>query len=130
MDIQLSGTVTHVLPLQSGVSKSSGKEWKKQSYVLLVEEGQYPRSVTFDIVGEERIKNSAIQLNEQITVHLDINCNEWQGKFYNSINCWKVERGVQQAPQQQYAPQPTQQYQPQPQAQQFPPQQAGNDLPF
>ena len=98
MDIQLSGTVTHILPLQSGVSKSSGKEWKKQSYVLLVEEGQYPRSVTFDIVGEERIKNSAIQLNELITVHLDINCNEWQGKFYNSITCWRVERGVQQAP--------------------------------
>lgn len=98
MDIQLSGTVTHVLPMQGGVSKSSGKEWKKQSYVLLVEEGQYPRSVTFDIVGEEKIKNSAIQLNEQITVHLDINCNEWQGKFYNSITCWRVERGVQQAP--------------------------------
>ena len=98
MDIQLSGTVTHILPLQGGVSKSSGKEWKKQSYVLLVEEGQYPHSVTFDIVGEERIKNSAIQLNEQITVHLDINCNEWQGKFYNSITCWRVERGVQQAP--------------------------------
>lgn len=98
MDIQLSGTVTHILPLQGGVSKSSGKEWKKQSYVLLVEEGQYPRSVTFDIVGEERIKKSAIQLNEQITVHLDINCNEWQGKFYNSITCWRVERGVQQAP--------------------------------
>ena len=98
MDIQLSGTVTHILPLQGGVSTSSGKEWKKQSYVLLVEGGQYPRSVTFDIVGEERIKNSAIQLNEQITVHLDINCNEWQGKFYNSITCWRVERGVQQAP--------------------------------
>lgn len=100
MDIQLSGTVTHVLPMQGGVSKSSGKEWKKQSYVLLVEGGQYPRSVTFDIVGEERIRNSAIQLNEQITVHLDINCNEWQGKFYNSITCWRVERGVQQAPMQ------------------------------
>lgn len=100
MDIQLSGTVTHILPLQSGVSKSSGKEWKKQSYVLLVDGGQYPRSVTFDIVGEERIKNSAIQLNEQITVHIDINCNEWQGKFYNSITCWRVERGVQQAPMQ------------------------------
>ena len=100
MDIQLSGTVTHVLPLQSGVSKSSGKEWKKQSYVLLVEEGQYPRSVTFDIVGAERISNAAIQLNEQITVHLDISCNEWQGKFYNSITCWRVERGVQQAPMQ------------------------------
>ena len=98
MDIQLSGTVTHVLQLQSGVSKSSGRGWKKQSYVLLVDGGQYPRSVTFDIVGEERIKSSAIQLNEQITVHLDINCNEWQGKFYNSITCWKVERGVQQAP--------------------------------
>lgn len=100
MDIQLSGTVTHILPLQSGVSKSSGKEWKKQSYVLLVEEGQYPRSVTFDIVGAERISNAAIQLNEQITVHLDISCNEWQGKFYNSITCWRVERGVQQAPMQ------------------------------
>lgn len=100
MDIQLSGTVTHVLPMQGGVSKSSGKEWKKQSYVLLVEKGQYPRSVTFDIVGAERISNAAIQLNEQITVHLDISCNEWQGKFYNSITCWRVERGVQQAPMQ------------------------------
>lgn len=32
--MEIRGKIFQVLPLQSGVSQSSGREWKKQEYVL------------------------------------------------------------------------------------------------
>ncbi|WP_369916866.1 hypothetical protein [Prevotella sp. oral taxon 376] len=29
-------------------------------------------------------------------MHLDIDCHEYNGKFYNQISCWKVDRNAQQ----------------------------------
>ena len=94
MDIQLVGTITNILPPVSGTSAKG--EWVRQEFILSVENEQYPRSVCFQIFGKDRIDEAALQLNERVRVHLDINANEYNGKFYNTINCWKVDRNNQQ----------------------------------
>lgn len=133
MDIQLIGTIVRVLPMQSG-TKRDGGEWQKQDYLLSVEDERYDKKVCFQIFGAERIARMNIQENERIRVHLEIQANEYNGKFYNSIDCWKVDRNSVQQQQQGNAvmnasPQatPTQQQPPQqpvaqPTQQQFPPQ--------
>lgn len=97
MDIQLVGTITNILPPVSGTSAKG--EWVRQEFILSVENEQYPRSVCFQIFGKDRINEAALQLNERVRVHLDINTNEYNGKFYNTINCWKVDRNNQQGTQ-------------------------------
>ena len=97
MDIQLVGTITNILPPVSGTSAKG--EWVRQEFILSVENEQYPRSVCFQIFGKDRINEAALQLNERVRVHLDINANEYNGKFYNTINCWKVDRNNQQGTQ-------------------------------
>lgn len=94
MDIKLVGTITNILPPVSGTSAKG--EWVRQEFILSVENEQYPRSVCFQIFGKDRIDEAALQLNERVRVHLDINTNEYNGKFYNTINCWKVDRNNQQ----------------------------------
>ena len=42
--MEIKGRIIHVMPLQSGIGQVSGKEWKKQEYVLETQE-QYPRKV-------------------------------------------------------------------------------------
>jgi len=57
-----------------------------------------------------------IQMGETLTVHLNIDAKQGQKGYFNTIDCWKVERQVQQqaVPQQPQYQQPVQQ--------QFPPQ--------
>ena len=134
-EITLSGTITAILPAEQGVSQKTGQPWVSQEYVLCHEQGQYPRSVCFRIFGHEKIQQAAIQMGEYCTVHLNIDARASQknGKYFNSIDCWKVDhqqptQGYQQQPQyQQQAqsplpPQQPQYQQPAPGAAPFPPQ--------
>jgi len=118
MDIIVSGIITQILPLEQGVSQKTGTPWARQSVVIEHESGQYPRSIVVDINGQDRINGMALAVGQQVTAHLNVNCREYNGRFFNSIDCWKVER-PNQAPQPQAQPaqQAQQPYAQQPQAQ-------------
>ena len=91
--MEISGKIIQVLPEQGGVSKTSGKEWKMQSYVLETQE-QYPRKVHFEVFGEDRIKANPCQLDDIVTVSFDIESREFNGRWYTSIRAWKIQQGV------------------------------------
>ncbi|MBP3586247.1 MAG: DUF3127 domain-containing protein [Paludibacteraceae bacterium] len=91
--MEVSGKIIQVLPLQSGISKTSGNPWQLQAYVLETQE-QYPRKVHFEIFGEDRIKNNACEMDELVTVSFDIESREFNGRWYTSIRAWKVQKGI------------------------------------
>ncbi len=135
---ELTGKVIAVLPLASGVSNRTGKEWASQDYVIEEQNARFPQRVCFKVFGSDKIQQFALQLGEIVTVKLELGCHENNGKWYNDINCWSVERPqyqpmmqtqpqhIQQqfAPTQQPIPQPQQAYAQHPQAQ-YPPQGGG-----
>ena len=94
--MEISGKIIQVLPEQGGVSKTSGKEWKLQAYVLETQE-QYPRKVHFEVFGEDRIKANPCQLDDIVTVSFDIESREFNGRWYTSIRAWKIQQGVVEA---------------------------------
>ena len=96
--MEITGKITHVLPLQSGVSASSGKAWKKQEYVLETEE-TYPKMVHFDFFGEERVNQYAwIKIGDRIKLSFDIESREYNGRWYTNIRGWKAENADAAAP--------------------------------
>lgn len=88
--MELSGKIIAVLEPKGGVSKT-GNAWKVQEYVLETHD-QYPRRMCFDVFGEDKINQFNIQIGEELTVSFDIDAREWQGRWFNSIRAWKVER--------------------------------------
>ena len=94
--MEVSGKIIQVLPEQGGVSKTSGKEWKLQAYVLETQE-QYPRKVHFEVFGEDRIKANPCQLDDIVTVSFDIESREFNGRWYTSIRAWKIQQGIVEA---------------------------------
>ena len=94
--MEISGKIIQVLPEQGGVSKTSGKEWKLQAYVLETQE-QYPRKVHFEVFGEDRIKANPCQLDDIVTVSFDIESREFNGRWYTSIRAWKIQQGIVEA---------------------------------
>lgn len=112
---ELTGKIIAVLPLASGVSNRTGKEWASQDYVIEEQNARYPQRVCFKVFGSDNIQQFALQLGDIITVKLELGAREYNGKWYNEINCWSVERPMavqQQQPQQPYV-QPVQQSMPQ-----------------
>ena len=91
--MEVVGKIIQVLPEQGGVSKTSGKEWKLQAYVLETQE-QYPRKVHFEVFGEDRIKANPCQLDDVVTVSFDIESREFNGRWYTSIRAWKIQQGI------------------------------------
>lgn len=141
MGFTAKGQIVQILPVQQGVSQR-GNQWTRASYIMEHESGQYPKRMVFD-VRDAKIQELNLQMGEWVTLHFNCDCREYpqgSGKFFNSIEAWKVERqgqqqvapqgGYQQIPQQQMpqqqiqAPMPPQQAAPQQAAQQglpFPP---------
>ena len=94
--MELAGKVIAVLEQRSGVSKTEHK-WKIQEYVIETHD-QYPRKMCFDVFGADKIAQFNIQVGEELNVYFDVDAREWNGRWFNSIRAWKVDRVSAQAP--------------------------------
>lgn len=91
--MEITGRIIAVLPAASGVSARTGNPWMSQEYVLETHDS-FPRKVCFRVFGEEKIKQFAIQSGEELTVSFDIDAREYNGRWFNSINVWQVNRAT------------------------------------
>lgn len=89
--MEITGKITHALEVRSGTSSRTGNEWKSQSFVIETHD-QYPRRCVFDVFGEDRLRDFNIQVGEELTVSFDIDAREYNGRWFNSVRAWKVDR--------------------------------------
>lgn len=126
MNVQFTGKIIAAAPFQQGTSQQ-GTQWCSQNFVIEELNQQYPSRSVFQVYGSDKLQQFNIQVGEIITAHIGLKAHQSkEGRWFNQLDCWKVERPGQQ---QTYAPQgqvyqsqvgATQQnYTPQ---QQFPPQ--------
>lgn len=102
--MDLTGTITVVMPAQSGTSSRTGNPWMSQEYVMEIP-GQWPRHIVFRIFGEDRIRQFNLQQGEQnVTIQFDIDAHEYNGRWFNEVRCYNVLRSVGQQPYQQQPP--------------------------
>ena len=95
--MELTGRIIAVLPASSGVSARTGNAWMSQDYVIEVP-GQYPRKCVFRVFGEDRIKQFNIQMGEDLTVSFDIDAHEFNGRWFNDVRAFAVQRGAAAMP--------------------------------
>ena len=93
--MELQGRIIAAMPERSGVSARG--EWKAQDFVLETHDA-YPRKMVFGVFGADRLARFNIQVGQEVTVSFDIDAHEYQGRWFNSIRAWKVERVGAQGP--------------------------------
>ena len=94
--MDITGKIIAVLPARGGTSARTGSEWKSQEYVIETHD-QYPKKCCFDVFGADKIASFNIQSGEELTVSFDVDAHEYNGRWFNSIRAWKVERVSAQA---------------------------------
>ena len=86
--LEISGKIIELLELKSG--QSANGEWRKQEYVLETE-AQYPKKVCFMAWGD-KIEQFDIKKGDQLTVSIDLESREYNGRWYTDVKAWKVSR--------------------------------------
>lgn len=129
--MEIQGRIIAVLPLREGTSSKGA--WQSQEYVVETHE-QYPKKLVFNVFGADKINQFAIKQGEELKVSFDIDAHEYNGRWFNNIRAWAVQRvsNVSAQPTQTMVTnnQPVQQ-QAVPQQQTVPQQQGqSDDLPF
>ena len=105
--MEFTGIVKQILPIQEGVSKN-GNQWRKLEAIIEETGVQYPQSIVVTQLGDT-IDQQRLVKGRKVTAYLGFKANEYNGRWFNSVNCWKVDnldapppvanpQGQQQAP--------------------------------
>ena len=104
--MQFKGKIIEALPVVTG--QGARGSWVKQGFVLEYDSGQYPKSIAFDVFGDERLQKFRISVGEELICDIDFKAVKGRnGNTFNSVDCWNVTRVnqvQQQAQPQQQAP--------------------------
>lgn len=129
MNISFTGRIIAQGQIQMGTSQK-GTQWSSCEYTIEELNQQYPARAVFQVFGSDKIQQFGIQVGEIITANIGLKAHQSRdGRWYNQLDCWKVERPngqqqgqIGQVPQQQAANYPPQPAPIQQQMQTFPPQ--------
>ncbi|MDR0370731.1 MAG: DUF3127 domain-containing protein [Prevotellaceae bacterium] len=86
--MEISGKIVAILPIATGEGRNG--VWRSQDYVLETME-QYSRKICFNLFGD-KIDLYPLALNDEVTVSIDIDSREYNGRWYTNIRAWKVEK--------------------------------------
>ncbi len=88
--IEVEGVIIKEYPAKEGVAKSTGNPWKSQEFVIQTRD-QYPRACLFRVFGADKLAQFNIHQGDSVKVYLDINARAWQDRYFNDINCFRVD---------------------------------------
>ena len=101
MNLEINGKVIQKQSLESGTT-STGKSYKKQ-YLLIETLETYPKKVNICFFGEKVDELSNVYNGAVVTVSINIESREYNGRYYTEVNGWKVK--MESAPEPKQAPQ-------------------------
>lgn len=73
-------------------TESKSEKFQTREFVIEVADGNYPQLVKFQLVQERCQILDTYNEGEEIKVHFDLRGREWQGKFFTTLNSWRLER--------------------------------------
>ena len=123
MALEIEGTLAQKLPVQSG--NSARGPWAKQEFILEFPDGNFTAKACFTAWGQEKVQDlGKYQVGDKVKVSFNLKSREYNGRWYNDLQIWKIApagaaaqpapaqpapqaRPAAQAPAWQQAPAPT-----------------------
>jgi single-strand DNA-binding protein len=72
--------------------ESKSASFQTRDFVLLIEEGNYPQHIKFQLTQDRCNIIDNINEGENMKVWFDLRGREWNEKYFTNLNAWKVEK--------------------------------------
>jgi hypothetical protein len=88
--MEITGKLIAFLTPQTGTSSKG--DWIKQDIIIETAE-TYPKKICITFMKDKEFvsKIQAVALGSELTVHINIESREYNGKYYVNLACWKIQ---------------------------------------
>ena len=92
MNVKFTGKIIAAGQVQMGTSQK-GTQWSSCEYTIEELNQQYPSRAVIQVYGSDKIQQFGIQVGEIITANIGLKAHQSKdGRWFNQLDCWKVER--------------------------------------
>ena len=96
MALELEGTLRQKLGVQSGTSARG--PWAKQEFILEFPDGNFTAQACFTAWGQEKVAElDKYQVGDRIKVSFNLKSREYNGRWYNDLQMWRIAPAGQAA---------------------------------
>ena len=128
MALELEGTIRQKLGVQSGTSARGA--WAKQEFILEFPDGNFTSQACFTAWGQDKVQElDKYQAGDRVKVSFNLKSREYNGRWYNDLQIWRIAPAGGDVPQQPAATAPSYPAAPQAPAYQAPPAPSIEDMP-
>ena len=76
-----------------GTTQSFASGFTKREFVITTAHDKYPQDLKFEVVKDKCSLLDNFQTGQDVQVSFDIRGNEYNGKYYVNLACWKLQGG-------------------------------------
>ena len=87
-------------------AKTFESGFTKREMVVIVEDGKYPQEINLEFVQDKVALLDSLQVGEEVTVSFDIRGREYNGRYFNNLQGWKIVSASEQSQYAQEEPPP------------------------
>lgn len=90
-------------------AQTFGSGFTKREMVVTVEDGKYPQDINLEFVQDKISLLDNLRAGQQVTVTFDIRGREYNGRYFNNLQAWKIVAPADENafPEERYPPPPT-----------------------
>ena len=89
MAYELTGKIKLIQDL-----KQFDSGFTKREMVVIVEDGKYPQEINLEFVQDKVELLESLQPGQEVTVTFDIRGREYNGRYFNNLQGWKISTSV------------------------------------
>ncbi len=78
-------------------TEKKSDKFQTREFVILVEDGQYPQHIKFQLVQDRCEIIDNITEGTNLKVYFDLRGREWQEKYFTNLQAWRVEAAGQES---------------------------------
>jgi single-stranded DNA-binding protein len=83
---EASGTLKWI-----GTTQSFPSGFTKREFVVTTGHDKYPQDLKFEVVKDKCSSLDPFELGQEVQVSFDIRGNEYNGKYFVNLACWKLQ---------------------------------------
>ncbi len=89
MAYELSGKIKLIME-----PKTFGSGFTVREFVVTVDDGKYPQDIVLQFVQDKVSLLDSVQVGQEVTTSFDIRGREYNGRYFNNLQAWKIEAGA------------------------------------
>jgi hypothetical protein len=78
-------------------AQTFGSGFTKREFVVTVEDGKWPQDICLECVQDKVSLLDTIQVGQEVTATFDIRGREYNGRYFNNLQCWKIQANSESA---------------------------------